>query len=533
MNSTAANCVLSLDEAATYRPQQIVDLSRDLANAKHQIDWFKRQIFGQKSERRLLTGSDGQMSLGETLDAAQTTPPPVPAERHIAAHTRTKSLKKPDTGDDSLPFFDETRVPIEIIELAAPETAGLAPEDFEVIGHKDSFRLAQRPGSYVVLKYQRPVIKLKATQAIVCAAAPIGVIEGSRADVSFIAGLLIDKFAYHLPFYRQHQRLTDAGITVSRPWLTQIGQQGIALLEPIYEAQLASIRTSRVKAMDETPIKAGRAGPGKLKAAYFWPIYGELDEICFPFFESRRIEHVEQALGLTPVERGVLLSDGYTAYAHYTKKTGLTHAQCWAHTRRHLFEAKDVEPAVAARGLDFIGGLYAVEERIREQKLSTAKKLDYRLTYAKPIVEQFFAWVNEQFEAQGLLPSNPMTKALAYARERRFGLEVYLTDPDVPIDTNHLERALRVIPMGRRNWLFCWTELGARHVGIMQSLIVTCRLHEIDPYDYLVDVLQRVGQHPASRVEELTPRLWKQHFAANPLRSTLQRRQAETRTLRS
>ena len=278
--------------------------------------------------------------------------------------------------------------------------------------------------------------------------------------------------------------------------------------------------------MDETPIKAGRAGPGKLKAAYFWPVYGERDEICFPFFPSRRIEHVEQALGLTPVERGVLLTDGYTAYEHYRKKTGLTHAQCWAHTRRHLFEAKDVEPAVAARGLDFIGGLYAVEDRIRTQKLSAAKKLDYRLIHAKPIVEQFFAWVNQQFEAQGLLPSNPMTKALAYARERRFGLEVYLTDPDVPIDTNHLERALRVIPMGRKAWMFCWTELGAKHVGIMQSLIVTCRLHEIDPYDYLVDVLQRVGQHPASRVEELTPRLWKQNFAANPLRSPLHSRRS-------
>jgi len=272
------------------------------------------------------------------------------------------------------------------------------------------------------------------------------------------------------------------------------------------------------------PIKTGRAGPGKLNATYFWPVYGELDEVCFPFFESRRIEHVEQALGLTPVERGVLLTDGYTAYEHYTKKTGLTHAQCWAHTRRHLFEAKDVEPAVAARGLDFIGGLYAVDDRIRTQKLSATKKLDYRLIHAKPIVEQFFAWVNQQFEAQGLLPSNPMTKALAYARERRFGLEVYLTDPDVPIDTNHLERALRVISMGRKAWIFCWTELGAKHVGIMQSLIVTCRLHEIDPYDYLVDVLQWVGQHPASRVDELTPRLWKQNFAANPLRSPLHSR---------
>lgn len=75
--------------------------------------------------------------------------------------------------------------------------------------------------------------------------------------------------------------------------------------------------------------------------------------------------------------------------------------------------------------------------------------------------------------------------------------------------------------MGRRNWLFGWTELGARQVGIMQSLIVTCRLHQIDPYDYLVDVLQRVSQHPAGRVHELTPRLWKQRFAGNPLRSPL------------
>jgi hypothetical protein len=87
--------------------------------------------------------------------------------------------------------------------------------------------------------------------------------------------------------------------------------------------------------------------------------------------------------------------------------------------------------------------------------------------------------------------------------------------------TNHLERALRVVPMGRRNWLFCWTELGAQHVGIVQSLLTTCRLHDINPYDYLVDVLQRVARHPGSRVSELTPRLWKERFAADPLRSDL------------
>ncbi|MHB1239520.1 MAG: IS66 family transposase [Gammaproteobacteria bacterium] len=525
MKSSAATCVLSLDEAATLSPQQFVDLahsmSREIEILEHQLDWFKRQLFGQKSERRLIDGDNAQMSLGEAITPEQTAVPPPPAERPVAAHTRRATTKKPDTGDDSVPFFDETRVPVEVIELSAPEAEGLAPEAFEIIGHKDSYRLAQRPGSHVVIKYRRPVIKLKETQTIVCPNAPAGVIEGSRADVSFVAGLLIDKFAYHLPFYRQHQRLSDGGITVSRPWLTQIGQQGVSLLEPIYAAQFDSIRASRVKAMDETPIKAGRGVPGKLKAAYFWPVYGEQDEVCFPFFESRRAEHVEQALGLSHAEGAVLLSDGYSAYARYANKSGLTHAQCWAHTRRKLFEAQDVDPQATARGLELIGGLYAVEERIRQQKLTAAKKLDYRLMHAKPIVEEFFAWVNQKFETQGLLPSNPLTKALAYARARRFGLEVYLTDSDVPIDTNHLERALRAIPLGRKNWMFCWTELGAKHVGIMQSLIVTCRLHQIDPYDYLVDVLQRVGQHPARQVHELTPRRWKQLFADNPLRSPL------------
>jgi hypothetical protein len=122
-------------------------------------------------------------------------------------------------------------------------------------------------------------------------------------------------------------------------------------------------------------------------------------------------------------------------------------------------------------------------------------------------------------DSQPQLP--PFTEAFNYVRERRLGLEIFLTDPDVSMDTNHLERNLRAIPMGRKNWNFCWTELGAKHVGIVQSLIVTCRLHGIDVYIYLVDILQRVGQHPAARVAEFTPRLWKTYFAGNPLRSDL------------
>jgi transposase len=126
----------------------------------------------------------------------------------------------------------------------------------------------------------------------------------------------------------------------------------------------------------------------------------------------------------------------------------------------------------------------------------------------------------------GLLPKPPvgtahLSELRKDIRERRVGLSVYLDDPEVSIDTNHLERALRVIPMGKKNWLFSWTELGAKHIGIVQSLLATCRLHDINPYDYLVDVLQCVGQHPASRMHQFTPRIWKEMFADNPLRSDL------------
>lgn len=503
--------------ALTQRQDALV---RENAALRQQVAWFQRQIFGQKSERRIVESSGAQGTLGEPFDTLPEVALPTKKQRIDAYDRQARTRAAPSHGaDDAGLFFDEAKVPMETIVVANPETAGLLPDEYEVIGEKASYRLAQRPGSYVVFKYVRPVIKRRDTQIISCPPAPAGVIDGSRADVSFIAGLLVDKFAYHLPLYRQHQRLTDAGFTVSRPWLTQIGGQGCALLEPIYLAQLNSVRASRVIAMDETPIKAGQAGPGKLRQAYFWPVYGERDEICFPFFANRNYDCVEEALGLSRVEGAVLLSDGYGAYEHYAKKAGVTRAQCWSHARRGFFKAQDVEREGASQALDLIGALYQVESRIRESQLTGNAKRDYRQTHAKPIVEQFFAWIDERFAAQGLLPSNPFVKALAYAKERRGGLEVYLTDPDVPIDTNHLERALRAIPMGRKAWLFSWTELGAKHIGIVQSLITTCRLHDIDPYTYLVDVLQRIGSHPQRLIEQLTPRLWKQHFADNPLRS--------------
>ncbi len=211
----------------------------------------------------------------------------MPTKRAVPAHTRRLAKRDLAADSETVPFFDESRVPVRTIRVPDAATAGLAPDQFEVIGEKVSYRLAQRPGSFVVLKYLRAVSKRRDTQVISCPPAPTGVIAGSRADVSFAVGLMLDKCAYHLPLYRQHQRLVDGGITVSRPWLTQQVQKHIALLEPIHDAQFEVIRSGRVIAMDETPIKAGRRtdGPASgMKTGYFWPVYGEHDEVCFPFF---------------------------------------------------------------------------------------------------------------------------------------------------------------------------------------------------------------------------------------------------------
>ncbi|WP_373890083.1 IS66 family transposase [Massilia sp. DJPM01] len=525
--SADLNCAQSTPaDAPALTPAQLADLvgqqERGIVNLRRQVAWFQRQIFGQKSEKRHpdLEGVQGVLGVG--FDAVPGTP--LPPKKTVAASHERQAKPVGDGVDESSLFFDDKRVPVEVIAVPNPDMERLLPDQYEVIGEKVTHRLAQRPGSYVVLKYVRPLIKRKDTLALSCPPAPVGVIDGSRADVSFVVGMVIDKFDYHLPLYRQHRRLDDAGIRVSRPWLTQLMQSTVALLEPVYDAQLESIRASRVKAMDEVPIKAGRASPGKMKQTYFWPIYGERDEICFTHSSGRSGQHVRDMLGLSPPDDAVLLSDGYAVYTSYAKQVGLTHAQCWAHARREVFEAKDIEPAHAEKALEHIGALYAAEEHIRKNDMKGSAKHAWRQAHAKPVAERFFKWIDKYFEAQGFLPSSPFTKALNYIRERREGLAVYLGDPDVPIDTNHLERALRVIPLGRKNWMFSWTEVGAKHIGIVQSLLVTCRLHNVDPYDYLIDVLQRVGQHPASLVEQLTPRVWKTLFAKNPLRSDLYQR---------
>lgn len=481
--------------------------------AARQLEWFKQQLFGQKSERRPIDVDARQLTLGEQpVGAAETAGTTTVAEY---SRRRTSPARAEDAELESL-RFDPT-VPVEEIRLPHPAL----DEEHELVSEKTTYRLAQKPASYVVLKYVRPVVKRKSDGTLSCPPAPASVLGKSLADVSLLAAMAIDKFVYHLPLYRQHQRMAAAGIHLARSTLTGLMHRAGDLLVLIYEAQLASILSSRVVAMDETPIKAGLAGPGKMKTGYFWPIYGDRGEVVFPFAETRSGKVVSETLASF---EGILLSDGYIAYQRYAEQVNtVVHAQCWSHTRRQFLQAEQVEPELTAVALEQIRRLYVEEGRVATKLIDGPQRLELRARHCKPIVDEFFEWLKTTLVERLLLPRNPFTEAAHYALDRERALKVFLEYPDVPIDTNHLEREIRPIALGRKNWLFCWTEIGAKYVGVFQSLFATCRLQGIDPYTYLVDVLQRVDQHPVSEVATLTPRLWKEHFAANPLRSALDR----------
>lgn len=501
--------------------QQNAALGEQLAAVQHQLAVFKKLLFGPTSERRPFDVAEQQELFERERPEAGSAPPKTTVPEHERGRAK-KGFPDGCVNAEGL-RFDES-VPVKDIALEPEGIEGLSPEDYEVIGTEVRCKLAQRAASYEVLRYEQPVIKLRESGEILPLVPVAAVLDRSLADVSFLGGMLADKFVSHLPLYRQHQRLEAAGIHLARSTLTNLARRAIELLVPIHEAQWRHILASKVLAMDETPIKAGKSKTrkGRMHQGYFWPIFGEEEEICFSYAASRARREIERLLAES--FEGTLLSDGYGAYAAFCRANeAIVHAQCWAHARRKFVEAREDEPVLCDRMLELIGALYGVEREIREGGLEIGDALARRQTDSVPIVEAIFAFAAEQRADPALLPSSPFSKALGYLENRPSELKVFLADAAVPIDTNHLERGIRPIAMGRRAWTFCWTELGAEHVGVIQSLVSTCRLHKIDPYTYLVDVLQRVGTHPAKEVIELTPRVWKRRFGDDPLRSDLAR----------
>ena len=486
---------LHADLATTIAAQE-----RQMAELAAQIAQLQRDLYGSRSERRK-EGEDGRD--GED-------------SRRQGGKPDRKKDRGDAVSDTGLRFGADA--PVIDITVTPPEIEGLSEDDYEVISERVHCRVAALDWRHVVIRYRYLKVKIRETGALVSAPARESVFKNSAADVSFVAGMLIDKFLWHLPLHRQHQMLAAGGITVNRGSLSQWANRAIALLKPVHDAQWRSVLKSAVIQMDETPIRAGRhpGKPGSMKKGYFWPMLGDRGEVAFPFATSRRHEHAAEFLG---AYSGTLVSDGYGAYEAYveTRNGAVTQQGCWIHTRRNFFEQKDNHPVMAEEALKLIGAIYKIEKEIAGKP--PARRLAVRRTRSRKAVDRFWDWCERTLKDPALTPKHPVRKAIAYAVERRATLEVFLGDPDVPPDTNLVENKLRGTKLGQRNWMFAWTEVGAAHTGIMNAMLATCRMQGVDPRVWLTDVLLRIDSHPASRVDELTPRRWKELFAHDPMTS--------------
>lgn len=556
------------EQAKTIRAQ-----AERIEQQQRQLDWYARQVFGARSERRILDvlTPAQQLWLGQQfLDVPEAPPPP---GTPVKAYERANRKKPTDLVDDDSQLRFDDSVPVQEIIVPDPALEGVPQDEIELIGERVIYRLAQHPGPYAVLKYVLQVAKRRAprlpeprrqetgptepvadqpeveacplpggglgdaaskgipeqaqpTPEVSSPRIPAAVIPRSSADVSFLAGMIVDKFKYHLPLFRQHQRLEASGIYLDRSTMTRLVHRCGELLEPIYLAILSSVVLSKVLAVDESPTPAGRQKgktpreKGKTKTGYYWALYGDQDEIAFLFSPTRAGKVLDEFLAGF---EGVLLSDGYIAYESFVKKRpGVIGAQCWVHTRRNFIDSERVEPEKSKFVIDLLRPLWELEDAARAAPTMTPGELRrLRQEVSRPIVEQFFEYIKKELEQTALLPSNPFVQACEYAIAREKELKVFLEDPAVPMDTNHVERALRPQAVGRKNWMFHVTEVGARYGAIFYSLIQSCVISGVNVTEYLVDVLQRIETHPATEVHLLTPRLWRDHFAANPMRSDL------------
>lgn len=459
------------------------------------VRWFERQVFGARSER-LIAGESRQVPLFEV-------PETPPAETVTVKSFERTARKTPTVLDESEKARFSESVPVDEVVVLPEEVRDLPEDAYEVIGEKITERLAYTPVQYRVKRTVRKTIKLK--EQIITAPAPEAVIDKSFADVSFLSGLITDKFQYHLPLYRQHQRMLRAGVNVSREHLTKLTLRGLELLEPVYNTILSGIVSSETVGMDETPVKAGLKQKGQMKTGCFWTVANG-EEVAFVFSETKRKEMVSKILKDLCKK---LITDGNPSYGSYSRSRGnFVHAQCWAHVRRKFFEAKEHSPPESEHILLLIAKLFAIEQKARDLE----ERSQLRREQSTPIVNELFSYLDVLWVEKMTDPSSLLGKVIQYTREAEKELKVFLSHTDIPLSNNSVERAIRPIALGRKNWLFCWSEVGAKYAAMAFTIIESCKMAGLDPFQYISDVLIRISSHPAREIHLLAPKNWKIHF---------------------
>ena len=488
--------MLKLQETVDSQQAALASRAAEVEHLKLLIAKLRRMQFGRKSEK--LDGQIEQLELRlEELEADEgAAPVEIPKTPRTAAE---------QTPRQPLP----EHLPREI-RTHLPESAGKCTEcggRMKPLGEDVAEQLEYVPASFRVIRHVRPKFACVCCDHISQAPAPSRPIERGLAGPGLLAHVLVSKFADHVPLYRQSVMYAREGVELDRSLLAKWVGHAATLLQPLVETLRRHVMSATKLHADDTPVPVLAPGNGKTKTGRLW-VYVRDDRasadmtppaVWFAYTPDRKGIHPQQHLESF---NGTLQADAYGGYQAIYETGRVTEAACWAHARRQFYELHAARPnALNTEALERIGALYSVEETIRGKPPDQRRA--HRQEHARPLLDQFHAWLATTLET--LSRKSDTSRAILYALNRWEALTRYCDDGQLEIDNLPVERALRGVAIGRRNYLFAGADSGGERAAAIYSLVGTAKLNGIDPEAYLRYVLARIADHAINRIDELAP----------------------------
>jgi len=489
-----------MPEAAPDYKQLYEQSQLRITALEQQLHQLQKMIFGSRQERFVpASPTDPQLLLDiptETVAAVSVTGVQKISYIRQGVTVEPKPLQHP--GRMKLP---ESLRREEIIIEPAADTAGCRK-----MGEEITEVLEYQPGELYVKQYRRIKYARPDNSGVLIGELPSRPLPKVIAGEGLLAQIIIDKYIDHLPLHRQMQRFDRAGVKLPYSTLTDWVSETCGLITPLFNALKAEVLQSSYLHADETPIKViDKDKKGETHRGFYWVYQNSIDKLVF--FDYQEGRGREGPMEVLENFKGYLQTDGYAAYDIFDKRPGITLIHCMAHARRMFNEALDNDYERAFHALGEIQKLYEIERVSKEANINFEEIKAVRCETAAPILEGLGSWMQQQYVQ--VLPKSAIGKALAYSIERWHKLSLYITDGRLKIDNNPVENSIRPVALGRKNYLFAGSHEAAKRSGMLYSLLGTCKMHGIEPYGWLKEVLQRIADHPINKIQDLLPHRYK------------------------